>query len=154
MDAEYQIKEKLLSLFGACIAAYFPTNPINHEAIWVDAVFENLRMSVASGSTGAIEIASLFIEQDPTGLPFSKLIKSNLARALKKHASQISPTSRAKIIAATVRLLQADHLPRELEDYAKLIKKFPNSEYVRLVSAVVPVCEKARTIQRYLNTHP
>jgi hypothetical protein len=66
LDAEYKIKEKILGQLGAHIAAYFPTNPIHHEALWVNAVFENLRMSAVSGNTEAIEIASLLIEQDPT----------------------------------------------------------------------------------------
>jgi len=41
-------------------------------------------------------------------------------------------------------------LPGELEDYAKLIKKFPKAEYSGLVASVNPLCDKARTMQEYL----
>jgi hypothetical protein len=91
---------------------------------------------------------------DPTWLPFGKLIKSNLARALKKVAPQITMTNRSKIITATVKLLQANHAPRELEDYAKLVKKFPSAEYAALIAGIVTSCEKTSHIQRYLNDHP
>jgi hypothetical protein len=151
LDAEYQIRERLLGLLGGRLNAYFPASPIHHKALWVSAVFENLRNSVSSGSEDAIEIACIFIENDPTWLPFGKLIKSNLARALKKNVPKITAANRKRIIATTLRLLQENHSPRELEDYAKLVKKFPSSEYVSLVSAAALSSEKACHIRGYLN---
>jgi len=47
-------------------------------------------------------------------------------------------------------LLKEEYLPGELEDYAKLIKKFPKAEYSGLVASVNPLCDKARTMQEYL----
>ena len=154
MDATYQAKEKLLNQFGESIRSYFPTDRIEHEAIWISAVFDNLRASVAGGSPDAIDIAIFLIEKDPMWLPFGKLIKSDLARALKKNVAKISPAHREKIVAVVVRLLQSEHIPRELEDYAKLIKKFPPSEFGELVASVKPLCDKAREIQSYLIYSP
>lgn len=153
MDAEHQIKEKLLNLIDSRLKAYFPEKPIHHEALWVSSVFENLRDSVALGNEEAIEIACIFIEYDPTWLPFGKLIKSNLARALKKVVPKIVTMNRRKIIIVTLKLLQEKYTPRELEDYAKLVKKFPSSEYIDLVDAFVPLSKKACHVQRYLNSN-
>lgn len=154
VDAECQIKEKIIGLLGKSITEYFPTPPIHHEALWASAVFENLRKSVATGNAEAMEVATSFIEKDPIGIPFGKLIKSDLARALKKHVSQIPQSNRSKIIEVTVRLLKNEYSPRELEDYAKLVKKFPSSEYIDKINEVATKSEKARKIQRYLNENP
>jgi hypothetical protein len=143
--------EKLLGQFGEGIELYFPASPIQHEALWVGAVFENLRCVVAEGDPGAICMAVNLIVKDPMWLPFGKLIKSDLARALRKQAGQIEPAQRLRIISLTIRLLKSEHMPREIEDYAKLIKKFPRSEYADSLALVEPLCDKARHIKQYLN---
>lgn len=143
-------KQRLIDELGLHVGRYFPGGAIQHEALWIGAVFANLRSAVTQGDPNAIEMAVQVIDQDPMWLPFGKLIKSDLARALRKNACQIGPVHRARIIAASVRLLKEAYLPRELEDYVKLIKKFSKAEYSGLVASVNPLCDKARTMQEYL----
>lgn len=147
-----RMKDRLLDQLGPHVISYFPNHSIEHEAVWIDAVFANLRLAVTQGDPSAVDMSVRLIDQDPMWLPFGKLIKSGLARALKKNADLIAPSDRARIIAAFARLLKEEHMPRELEDYAKLIKKFPKVEYSGLVASVNPLCEKARSMQEYLNS--
>jgi len=146
------MKEKLLRQLGEGIGSYFPTDSIEHEALWIDAVFENLRFAVAEGDADAIGMAVDFIVQDLMWLPFGKLIKSGLARALKRKADQLAPAQRLRIIALAIRLLKSEHMPRELEDYVRLIKRFPHSEYADSLALVEPQCDKARHFIQYLST--
>lgn len=145
------MEEKLLEQFGDRISLYFPATPIHHEALWVGAVFKNLRGAVAEGDPDAISMAVDLIVKDPMWLPFGKLIKSDLARELKRKAGRLAPVQRLGIISLTVRLMKSGFIPRELEDYAKLVKRFPRTEYSVSLESVEPLCDKARHIKQYLN---
>jgi len=145
------MEAKLVSLLGEGIRSYFPTLQIPHQALWVSAVFESLRDAVVASGPGATDMAVCLIVKDPLWLPFGKLIKSDLARALRKNAGRIAPTQRQGIIAVVIRLLKSEHVPRELEDYAKLVKRFPISEYTETLALVEPLCDKARHIKMYLS---
>lgn len=142
--------ERLLEELGAGTGHFFPAREIEHGALWISAVFASLRIAVADGDSNAIELAVSLIAKDPMWLPFGKLIKSDLSRALKKHVSQIGFANRGKIVAIVVRLLGTEYIPRELEDYVKLIKKFPRSEYADLVASVTAKSEKALSIKASL----
>ena len=141
---------ELVSLLGSRIREYVPDDAIDHPAIWVSQCFASLTSAVANGDPSAISIACDLIELDPK-LPFGKLIKSDLARALKKQAARLVESERRQLIAATRKLLNLPYAPRELEDYGKLLKKLPLSEVNEMLGAVIPVSSKAQHVVNELS---
>jgi hypothetical protein len=123
-----QIEHELVQLLGMRLMAYFPSKAVDHPAVWVGQVFDNIRLAITASDAVAISIACELIGNDPM-LPFGKLVKSGLARKLKQRAELLTLRQRQQIIDATLKLLGQEYAPRELEDYCKLIKKFPRSEY-------------------------
>ncbi|MBE9608702.1 hypothetical protein [Chitinilyticum piscinae] len=111
----------LLALLGEAIRAYFPEPDESHPALWTSLVFQHLRSGIRGGDAIAIGLACQLLVADAM-LPFGKLIKSNLARALKQKAPLLSPAQGAMLISVTQRLTALPYAPRELEDYRKLVK--------------------------------
>jgi len=137
MTPRVHLKPDLLALFGPRLAAYIPVLEAKHPAIWVGDVFDGLRAAVAVGNAPAISLACDFIEKD-IRLPFGKLIKSNLARALRKQHGRLTETERRQVLGVTGWLLNLPYAPRELEDYCKLVKKFPADEIARILQTATP----------------
>jgi hypothetical protein len=98
-----------------------------------------------AGDTVAVSLACDLIEKDPM-LPFGKLIKSNLARALKQQVGLLVASERAQVLGATIKLLNHEYVPRELEDYCKLAKKFPKLEFLDALSQAAPRNPKAERL--------
>ena len=109
-----------------------------------------MTQAVTHGDTRAISIACDLIQLDPK-LPAGKLIKSNLARALRKQVARLSASDRQQILTTTGYLLGLPFAPRELEDYGKLVKRFPPSEVQAMLASVVPTTPKAQHIVRLLS---
>jgi hypothetical protein len=77
-------------------------------------------------------------------------VKSDLARALKKQVSRVISSERRQVLAATAKLLNQDYAPRELEDYCKLIKKFPREEITLALVDISPKNAKSAQLLGYL----
>lgn len=150
MNPRERIKHELLEMFGPRLATYFPTTEHNHPTVWVGDVFDVLKSAVASGDTRAISLACELIEKDPK-LPFGKLVKSNLARALRKQNNKLTESERHQVLGATGRLLNMEYAPRELEDYCKLVKKFPQTEIANLLQTITPQNPKSERLMTYLS---
>ena len=144
-----RIEHELLEMFGPGLAAYFPATVHDHPAIWAGEVFDVLKSAVASGAPQAISLACELIEKDPK-LPFGKLVKSNLARALRKHNNKLTEPERRQVLGVTGRLLNQEYAPRELEDYCKLVKKFPQLEIADLLQTITPKNPKSERLRAYL----
>ncbi|WP_034639337.1 hypothetical protein [Chitinilyticum aquatile] len=112
----------LLVLSGEAIRAYFPEPDEPHPALWTNRVIQQLRSGIRAEEAVAIGLACQLLAADAM-LPFGKLIKSNLARALKQKAALLTPAQRAMLISVTQRLAVLPYAPRELEDYRKLVGK-------------------------------
>ena len=135
IDQRAQAEVDLIDLFGERLRHYFPANSVDHPGIWMSHVFDQVRFAIVRGDRLAMSIACDLIDKDPH-MPFGKLIKSGLARALKQNAAALSPAERLRLVHTTLRLLALPHAPRELADYAKLLRKLPCHEYLPLVDAV------------------
>jgi hypothetical protein len=149
MKSKDDISSNLLSLLGDNIRVFYPKNDIDHPALWIDGLFREIQLSIRSSDKMAIELACEFILKDPF-LPFGKLIKSNLARELKKNFGIIPKKERSKIISTALKLLAMDFAPRELEDYAKLVAKFPKEEWFDDLEKISFRNNKAHQIGLYL----
>ena len=150
MSPRERAEAEVVAILGPRIREYVPENAIDHPAVWVSQCFAALAAAVASGDARAISIACDLIELDPK-LPFGKLIKSDLARALKKQASRLIADERRKVLAATQKLLSLPFTPRELEDYGKLVKKFPGAEVSAMLASVSATTEKAQHVVQELS---
>jgi len=144
-----RIERELLDMLGPRLRRFLPADGHENPAIWVGQTFGLVKSAVASGDTQAISLACELIEQDPK-LPFGKLVKSDLARALKKQVSRVIASERRQVIAATAKLLNQDYAPRELEDYCKLIKKFPREEITLALADISPKNAKSVQLLSYL----
>lgn len=143
------IEHELIEMLGSRLHDYLPADGHENRAVWVGQVFCILTTAVASGDAQAIALACDFIEKDPM-LPFGKLVKSNLSRALKKRVGQVLGSERGQVMAATAKLLNLAYAPRELEDYCKLVKKFPRAERLTAINGITPKNAKSAYLLGYL----
>ncbi len=149
MSPRARLEEEMLQLLGLRLRAYFPADGHENPAVWLSHTFLLVRAAIARGDTVAVSLACELIEQDPK-LPFGKLIKSDLARALKKQVGLLVPSERAQVLRAVAKLLNQEYAPRELEDYCKLAKKLPTAEYRAALSGVTTRNAKAQQLLAYL----
>ena len=149
MDSRAEIERELLEILGPRLRMYMPTDEEKDPSLWVGETFRVLRSAVASGDPQAISLACELIAEDPK-LPFGKLIKSDLARALKKQFGKIIAFERQQVIDTTGKLLGQEFAPRELEDYCKLVKKFPRAEVLTNFAGVTPRNAKAKHLLDYI----
>ncbi|MDH5694591.1 MAG: hypothetical protein OEZ47_15950 [Gammaproteobacteria bacterium] len=133
---------ELEELIGLPLSRYYPEARIDHKAIALGHLMENLAKYVKKGDALAIEDSCKLISLDPH-MPFGKRSKSNLARSLKKSAKYINESNRAIIIRKTASLLSLEFCPREAEDYCSLIRKLGSDAVCSLVSLVTPINEKS-----------
>ncbi len=150
LNPRERMEHQLLDMLGPRLRGYRPPDEHEHPAIWVGQMFGRVKAAVAAGDTQAISLACELIERDPM-LPFGKLIKSNLARALKKQLASITASERGQVLCATAKLLNQEYAPRELEDYCKLIRKFPRAEVALARAGVTPKNAKSVQLLDYLH---
>ncbi len=140
---------ELEEVFGQEVRRYYPPKHIEHGALRISAIFEELRTAIKSRDPVAVEVGCRIILADPR-LPFGKLIKSGVARALRQNYDMVNHENRQAIASKTLQLLGLPFAPRELEDYCKLVKKFKSSEWRPLLGPVEVKNEKAQHLLSYL----
>jgi len=140
-----ELEVRLTDLLGLRIRSHFPQPDQRHAGLWVDAVFTRVAQSVKRGDTFALSIACDLSLLDPL-VSVGKLNKSNFARSLRKNHRLLMPAQRSRVIDATFRLLALPFCPRELEDYVKLVKKFPNHEYADQAQNCVVMDSKSKRL--------
>jgi len=134
--------EQLEKLLGVDLSRYYPDMDIDHQGIQLSNLIENIIKLIVKADALAIEDACKLISQDPH-LPFGKLIKSDLSRALKKSAEYITNQDREKIVKVTASLLSLEFCPRETEDYCKLVRKLGNNYIKATLSLAKPNDKKS-----------
>lgn len=87
---------------------------------WVYPVMERVIAGIEAGDPACIRIGIEFIEEDK-GFPFGRVLKSNTARALRR--ARLTNDQCSRIRRRVVGMLRAGYVPREFQDYAKLVKK-------------------------------
>jgi hypothetical protein len=132
------------------LASYFPEQEITHKAIWGSRVMDNLTKDIKNGNKEAINLGCELIAKDQK-YAFGKIIKSNLARALKNNAETINSQNQKSIVNITKKLLSMDHTPRETEDYCHLIVKFKGVNLAEELKTFKAGCKSAERWLQYLN---
>ena len=133
---------ELEELMGITLVRYYPESGGGHPSLDISQFGSILASKVKDGDIGAIDDATHLIDADPH-LPFGKLVKSELARALKQSSEKISETNRYILINRTISILNLEYCPREAEDYCKLIRKLGGLAIDEVTSKAKPRCEKS-----------
>jgi hypothetical protein len=149
MNKQKNLESEALAIFGPVLANYFPKKSIDHVAIWTDDLWQNVTRAISEKDLIAIELGCKLIRIDKH-LSFGKIIKSNLARALKKVVDDMNIEQRQTIIRVTAKLMRMEFAPRELEDYCRLVKKFPFTEYDKIFAELKVTNGKSLQLQNYL----
>lgn len=143
--------EDLERFLGIELSAYYPTPAIDHPGICISKVGQNIAAAVKRRELEAVKIAHLILMKDPS-LPFGKLIKSEIARALRQHSDLLTSSEREDVIRKTSELLSMEFCPREVEDYCKLVKKFGSEAVGAVVETTYARNEKSKSLLSSLKT--
>jgi len=138
--------EKFLDLK---LGFYEAVPKIDHAGIRVSHVCENIARHIKNGDREAASIGYQLIVRDPH-LPFGKLIKSGIARALKQRIELISAVERDALVGKTTELLSLQFCPRETEDYCKLIKRFGLAAAQNVIGNARVKNEKSKRLLDYM----
>lgn len=137
--------ENLEEFLDSKLALYEETPRIDHRGIRISRACDNIARHIKNGDREAARIGCQIIVRDPH-LPFGKLIKSGIARALKQRIELMSPVERADLVHKTTELLSLQFCPRETEDYCKLIKKFGPAAVQNVISNARVADEKSKRL--------
>lgn len=137
--------EALAVFLEADLLPYDASNGIAHPGIRLDMAATQLARAVRAGERPAIAIAHRLIMLDPH-LPFGKLIKSNLARALKQQTALLTEAEKLALADQTITLLCLPFCPREAEDYCRLVKRMGRRFVSRVIARSRPDNDKARAL--------
>ena len=131
------------------LTPYLEEIAIEHRATWGAMVMDNVAKAIKTGDPVAIDLGCEVISDDQK-YPFGKLIKSNMARALKGKVEYLNDQQRMEILNVVRKLLNMEFTPRETEDYCKLVSKFPTKELKRSIQDLSPCSESAERWIEYL----
>jgi hypothetical protein len=123
---------------------------IDHPGIRISHACENITRLIKSGDRAAAELGCQIILRDPH-LPFGKLIKSGIARALRQRIELMSDSDRDGLIEKTSELLSLQFCPRETEDYCKVVRKLGPAAIRLVVNNSQAKNEKSKKLLAYLS---
>lgn len=141
--------ENLEKFLGLALVSYEPVPWIEHPGIRISHACENIARHIKSGDQEAARIGCRIIVTDPH-LPFGKLIKSGIARALKQRIELLSAHERASLVDKTVELLSLQFCPREAEDYCKAVKRIGPSAVQDVINSTCATNDKSKRLLNYL----
>ena len=90
------------------------------ECKWIYPVMDRVIEGIEEGDLGCAELGIEFIQTNDS-FPFGKIIKSNVARALRR--TTLTEAQKERIRRRVVEMLETGYLPREFRQYAKLARK-------------------------------
>ena len=131
------------------LTPYMPSEKIDHKGVWGGRVLDNLTKGIKNSEQSAIDLGCELIAKDEKYI-FGKIIKSNIARALKNNTKYISTYQQQQIFRVTLKLLGMEYFPRETEDYCKLVSKFDISGFVKELDSIKTHSENADHWVSYL----
>ncbi len=95
---------------------------------------ERIAAGIRAGDRAAIRAGIDLLGQDH-GRPFGMLLKADVARALRQHAS-LSEDQCVRLRARFADMLVRGYLPREYKEYAKLFRKIGLGQHRAAIAAV------------------
>jgi hypothetical protein len=135
----------LQKYLGVELSDYDSKPIIDHQGVRIGRVGHTIARAIRNGDGEAVKIGYSIIMKDPH-LPFGKLIKSGIARAMKQRIDLLSATERLGLINKTCELLNLDFCPRETEDYCKLVRKLGESAKSAVLDTACAKNEKSRSL--------
>ncbi|MUI15872.1 hypothetical protein GJV26_25930 [Massilia dura] len=141
--------ENLEKFLEVDLGRYEPKPRINHSSIRISQACGNIARSIKSGDRDAAKVGYKIIVRDPH-LPFGKLIKSGIARALKQRVNLMSPMEKAGFVEKTSSLLNLPFCPRETEDYCKVVRKLGSAAMQLVIENTHARNEKSIRLLTYL----
>lgn len=145
--------DELAILLQADLSGYDMDSSIAHPGIRLDWALTQVAKAIKRGDRPAVILAYRLLMEDPR-LPFGKLIKSNLARALKQRPELLTEHEKLDLSGKTAALLSLPYCPREVEDYCRLVKKMGGRFAETAVARARPGNEKAHSLVAYLEMPP
>jgi hypothetical protein len=97
-----------------------PTEHTERGRHWVYPVMHKVIEGIEEGDPACVRLGIEFIEEDAK-FTFGKILKSNTARALRRVS--LSDEQKRRIRRRVFGMLEADIVPHEYREYAKLVKK-------------------------------
>ena len=145
--------DELAILLQTDLSRYDIDSLMAHPGLRLDGAFTQVVRAIKGGGRPAAILACRLMMEDPH-LPFGKLIKSNLARALKQQVDLLTEHEKLDLAGKTAALLSLPYCPREVEDYCRLVKKMGGRFADTAVAMSRPIDEKAHSLVAYLGMPP
>jgi hypothetical protein len=106
------------------------------EATWVYPIMESVIEGIKAGDPACATIGVEFIEQD-SKFPFGRILKSNVARALRR--VELSQSLKVRIRRRVADMLAAGNTPREFREYARLLRRIGFEEMWPRMAGCAPI---------------
>ena len=100
---------------------YVGKNAAGEEATWIYPVMDRVIEGIKEGDVACKWLGLDFIEQDAK-FPFGRILKSNVARALRRR-EDLTEAECERIRVRIVNMLLAGQVPHEYHAYAKLLRR-------------------------------
>lgn len=104
-----------------------PRTHSSGETKWIYPVMNSVVEGIEAGDPACAELGVEFIETSDS-FHFGQIIKSNIARALRR--TTLTESQKERIRRRVVEMLEAGYLPREFRQYSKLARKLGLREYM------------------------
>ena len=143
--------EELAYVLKADFSQYDTDKRTEHAGIRLDSAVSKVAQAIKQGDRSAVFLGYSLLMEDPH-LPFGKILKSNLARALKRHIELLTEQEKISLAGKTATLLSLQFCPREVEDYCRLVKKMGHPIADDVIAMSRPINEKAQSLLAYLGT--
>lgn len=143
--------EELAAVLKADLSRYDTETRTDHLGIRLDCAMRKVAQAIKQGDRSAVILGYRLLMEDPH-LPFGKILKSNLARALKHHIELLTGQEKLGLADKTAHLLSLPFCPREVEDYCRLVKKMGHPIVENVIAMSRPINEKAQSLLAYLGT--
>ncbi|SHH05896.1 hypothetical protein [Massilia sp. CF038] len=137
--------EQLTPFLGFDLEAYEDRPACDHPGVRISQVFTRVARAIREGDRAAAAVGIAVILKDPH-LPFGRLIKSDLARALKQHPELLDSGEVERFLFKTAKLLSLEYSPREVQCYAKLVRKLGPEAARLVIGHAQPIAERSRQI--------
>ena len=112
---------------------------------WIYPVMDSVVEGIEAGDLACAELGIEFIETSDS-FPFGRIIKSNVARALRR--TPLTEAQKERIRRRVVEMLETEYLPREFRQYAKLARTLGLREFLPRIKQVAANSDK-EWVQRY-----
>lgn len=142
MRAVAENVDELERLLDIPLLRYRSERAVEHPAVELSMCADSLAAHVRQGDRRAIEDACKLLAADPR-MPFGKLIKSDLSRALRRVASELLATDVDRVVRASAHVLSLEYCPRETEDYINLVRALGPSVSERVAKAATAMDPKS-----------